>query len=94
MHDETLPETLQSETQPGRAGVVGMSDGRFIVVFEARARDEEHEGGSVLRPGQVGFGKQTKERRPMLCIAAGIKRAPLLGVERRRRPARGLEEPH
>ena len=55
MNDEALAESLQGEVLPGGPTIVGMSNGRFAVMFEVLVRDENDEGGGVLSPGFVSF---------------------------------------
>src|SRR5215813_4972081 len=40
MHDETLLKALQCEIFPHRSAIIGMSNRRFIVMFESLARNE------------------------------------------------------
>src|SRR5438874_13296703 len=71
-----------------------MRDRRLVVMIEKLPRNKHDKNGSVLCPGFVRIDEQIEKRLPIFSAATRVKGAPLLGVERGRRPARRFKESH
>ena len=55
VNDEALAESLKSEIFPGGTAIIGMGDGRFVIVVKILLRNEDDEDGGVFGPGFVSF---------------------------------------
>jgi len=75
-------------------GVVGMRNGRFIVVLEALARNEKDQRSGILCPRFVGFYQQIEEGLPLIGVAASIQGVPLLCIKRGRSPTSSFKQRH
>ena len=89
------PGRLQRQAGPGGAGVeaVAVRDALLarLRLHQAVGQDEDQDRGAV-RPALVPGDEEVEETRPIRVAAMRVEDAPGLGVERRRRPSRRLED--